>query len=132
MDSAIPKNDKANVLCQPILSDMKPDIMRPGIENPPIRPRAAAEAVGEMPISIAWGTTWTDTAWKARTAAQKIRTIAMKEGVVMTLLVVQPWVLGKFVVLPSPSETVVVPVGLRLITRDDIAMMVKKMMPTIR
>jgi hypothetical protein len=47
--------------CQPILSDINPDDSRPSTENKPVKPKAAAAAVGENPWSVANGTKCTET-----------------------------------------------------------------------
>ena len=71
--------------CQPVFADSSPENIRPGIDIPPISPRASADEVVLIPTSVAWGTRWTAIAWKVNSARQTRKVIPMN-GMVFTIL----------------------------------------------
>ena len=73
-----------------VLLDINPEIMRPGIESPLIRPMAVAARVAEMPASVASGIRWTLIIWRDIYTMQNIESKPKKAGLVTALLKLQP------------------------------------------
>ena len=78
MEAPVPKYANDSRRYHPNRAEKRPDNIRPGMENPPMRPRAVAAAEDEIPMSVACGTMCVEMIWKLNTPTTLTKRMAAK------------------------------------------------------